>query len=213
MKGVETANVKDFRRVSVTVEALQYHELQAEPKDDAVECLIARGPDMSMTPQEEAGRAKALDPAVEAAAVADLQENYKPQLRQVLLCRWNALRCAFRGDHGTPSCDVEVSSARCKGLLSQVLSTKTSWQATSIATLIVLGLGFPNPQAVWAGAAMAVPKKGGCRFVSDYRAADSHIEKETVVMPNQEVDMARLRGAHVFRKLDCFRVIGKAPSW
>ena len=58
-----------------------------------------------------------------------------------------------------------------------------------------------NLQAVWASAAMAAPKKGGFRFASDYRAVNEKIEKIPGVMPNQEAEMADLRGATCFGKL------------
>ena len=57
-------------------------------------------------------------------------------------------------------------------------------------------------QTVWASAAMAAPKKGGFRLVSDYRAVDKQIEEIPGVMPNQEAEMADLRGATYFGKLD-----------
>lgn len=43
-------------------------------------------------------------------------------------------------------------------------------------------------------------QKGYIVFVCDYRAVDYQIEK--VEMPNQEADMARLKGARVSEKLD-----------
>lgn len=71
-----------------------------------------------------------------------------------------------------------------------------------MATLVTLGLVFLNPQAVWASAAMAVPKKGGYRLVSDYRAVNKQVKKVPAIMPNQEATMARLRGAKFFGKSD-----------
>lgn len=58
---------------------------------------------------------------------------------------------------------------------------------------------------------MAVPKKGGYRFLRDYRAVNSDIEKLPMVMPNQEVDMARLRGARVLGKLDMLQCHQHSP--
>ena len=88
---------------------------------------------------------------------------------------------------------------------------KASWLAACVATLVALGLVFLNQQAVWASAAMAVPKKGGFRFVSDYRAVNSQIEKVPVVMPNQEADRTRLKVACVFGKLDMLQGYWQCP--
>ena len=49
---------------------------------------------------------------------------------------------------------------------------------------------------------MAAPKKGGFRLVSDYRAVNMQIEKVPRVIPNQKVEMADLRWATCFGKLD-----------
>ena len=68
--------------------------------------------------------------------------------------------------------------------------------------MVALGLVFRNMKAVWTSAAMAAPKKGGFRFVSDYRAVNKQIEKVPDVMPNQEAEMTDLRGATCFGKLD-----------
>ena len=61
---------------------------------------------------------------------------------------------------------------------------KTALLATCIGTLVALGLVFRNLQAVRASAAMAAPKKGGFRVVSDYCAVNKQIEKVPGVMPN-----------------------------
>lgn len=66
-------------------------------------------------------------------------------------------------------------------------------------------LVFLNPRAVWASSIMAVFKKGGFGFVNSYRAINSTIEKAPVVLPNQKADMAQLRGAHWFGKLDMLK--------
>ena len=50
--------------------------------------------------------------------------------------------------------------------------------------------------------AMALPNKGGFCLRSDYRAINKQVEKVPGVMPNQEVEMADLRVATYFRKLD-----------
>ena len=66
-------------------------------------------------------------------------------------------------------------------------------------------------QAVWASAAMAAPKKGGFCLVSDYRGVNKQIEKVPDVMPNQEVEMADLRGAKCFGKLDMLQGYWQMP--
>ena len=81
-------------------------------------------------------------------------------------------------------------------------SIKTTWLATCIGTLVALGLVFRNLQVVWASAAMAAPKKGEFRLVSDYHVVNKQIEKVAGVMPNQEAEMVDLRGATCFGKLD-----------
>ena len=58
---------------------------------------------------------------------------------------------------------------------------------------------------------MAAPKKGGFRLVSDYRAVNKQIEKVPGVMPNQEVEMADLRGAACFGKLDILHGYWQLP--
>ena len=80
---------------------------------------------------------------------------------------------------------------------------KTAWLATCIiGTLVALGLVFRSLQAVWASAAMTASKKGGFRLVSVCCAVDKQIEEVPGVMPNQEPEMADLRGATYFGKLD-----------
>ena len=88
---------------------------------------------------------------------------------------------------------------------------KTAWLATCIGTLVALGLVFCNLQAVWASAAMAASKKGGFRLVSDHRAVNKQIEKVPGVMPNQEAEIADLRGAKCFRKLDMLQGYWQMP--
>ena len=58
---------------------------------------------------------------------------------------------------------------------------------------------------------MTAPKKGGLRLVSYYRAVNKHIEKVPGVMPNQEAEMADLRGATCFGKLDMLQGYWQIP--
>ena len=52
---------------------------------------------------------------------------------------------------------------------------KTAWMAACLGTLVALGRVFRNLQAVCTSAAMAAPKKGGFRLVSDYHAINKQI--------------------------------------
>ena len=70
---------------------------------------------------------------------------------------------------------------------------------------------FRNLQAVCASAAVAALKKGGFRLVSDYRAVNKQIEKGPGVIPNQETEMADLRGATCFGKLDMLQGSWQMP--
>ena len=47
-----------------------------------------------------------------------------------------------------------------------------------------------------------MPKKGEVHLVSDFRAANKNIEKVPGVMPNQEAEMADVRRATFYGKLD-----------
>ena len=73
----------------------------------------------------------------------------------------------------------------------------------------MLELVIRNLQAVWASAAMAAPKKGGFRLVSDYRAVNKQSEKVPGVVPNHEAEMADLRGKTCFGKLDMLQGYGR----
>ena len=70
---------------------------------------------------------------------------------------------------------------------------------------------FRNMKTVWASAVIAAPQKGGLYLVSDYRALNKDIEKVSGVMPNQEAEMADLRGAACFGKLDILQGYWQMP--
>ena len=103
----------------------------------------------------------------------------------------------------------EANGAKARGRVYSPI--KTTLLATRTETLVALGLVFRNLQAVWASAAMAAPKKGGFRLGSDYRAVNKHIKKVSGVMLNQEAEMANLRGATCFGKLDMLQGYWQMP--
>ena len=70
---------------------------------------------------------------------------------------------------------------------------------------------FRNIHAVRASAAITSPKKWEFRLVSDYRALNKQIEKILGVMPNQVLEMADLRGATCFEKLDMLQGYCQMP--
>ena len=178
-----------------------------ESLDVAVEWLVLRGPDTGMDPeQEERERTVALAKAVEPAAANDLSAGGEARLRKNLNRLWNAFR---RGLLGDPPARVEPLTATLRPKAKVVkargrvyLPIKTAWPVTLIGTLVTLGLAFRNMQAVWASATKAAPKKGRFRLVTDHRAVNKQMEKVLGVMPNKETEMANLRGAACFGKLD-----------
>ena len=88
---------------------------------------------------------------------------------------------------------------------------KTASLAICIGTLVTFGLVFRDVQAVRTSAAMAAHKKGVFRSVSDYRAVNKQIEKVLDVMLNQEVEMADMRRATCFGKLDMLQGYCQMP--
>jgi len=107
--GVESAQVADARRVTLSVDALHGFSRDDVP-DEAVERLAARGPDMVMDPdEEEHSRDAAWAAAVESAVAAGLSAQGRPHLESIIERRWNAFRVAHHvsldagGDgHATP---------------------------------------------------------------------------------------------------------------
>ena len=154
VRGVELPNFKEYRRVSIGMEALlrcpQVHQSRRmRPSSD----WFLAGPDMSVEPEkEERERAIALTKAVEIAAT---------RLRKKLDRHWNAFRHGLRGD----------LPARVERM-TVTLTIKTAWLATCFGTLAALRLVVRNMLAGWASAAMAAPKKGGFRLVCDDRAVN-----------------------------------------
>ena len=203
--------------MSIAVETLLQRGPGApEPLNEAVDRLVSRGPDMGMkSEQEERKRAVALAKAVETAAANGLSAGGEARLREILDRHWNAFRRGLRGD---PPARVEPLTVTFKPETKVVKArgrvyspTKTARLARCIVSLVALGLVFRNLQAVWASVAMAAPKKGGFRLVSDYRVGNKQTEKVPGVMPNQEAEMADLRGGILFGKLDMLQGYGQIP--
>ena len=188
------------------VEALLQHGIDApEPPDEAAEWLASRGPNMGMEPeQKECARTVALAKTVETAAANGLSAGGKARLREILNRHWNSFRRGLRGDPRTRIEPLAMTFKRKANMVKArgrvYSSTKTVWLARCIGTLNTLGLVFCNLQAVWRSVAMAAPKRGGFRLVSDYHEVSG-------VMPNQEAEMADLQGATCFGKLERLSVI------
>lgn len=91
-----------------------------------------------------------------------------------------------------------------------IVPVKTSRIVAWMAILAASGLTILNSQAVWARAAMAVPKKGGYCLVSDYRTV-KQVEKVSVTMPNQDTTMGKLRGTKYFEKFHMLQGYWQCP--
>ena len=173
-----------------------------------MERLVARGPDIDMSPEEELrARSEALEEAVLASASAGLDESHVERLCDVIGRRWNAFRRGLR--RGDPPARVEPLRLTLKPGARSVKArprvynpVKTAWLAACMVSLAALVLVFLSMQAVWARAAMATRKKGGLRLVSDFRAANQRVEKVPGVMPNQEASIAKLSEANIYGSLD-----------
>ena len=152
--GVDSPQVSDARRVTLSVDALQGADRDGVP-DEAVERLASRGPDMVMSPaEEEQGREEALAAAVESAASAGLSGQGRERLESIIDRHWSAFRRALRGD---PPARVEpmrttlVQGARAVKARSRTYNpTKTLWLTLCLTTLVAMGMLFLNPQAAWA---------------------------------------------------------------
>ena len=208
---VKSLNFKEYRRVSIAVEALLQHDPGAsEPADEAVKRLVSRGSDINT---EQSKR----------SASAPSPESRQWRLRRQMVCRPGVRRgCARswigpgtffrRGLRDSPArvepltvaFEPEAKVAKVRGRVY-----RDRMAGNMYGTLVVLGLVFRNPQAVWASAAIAAPKKGGFRLMSDYRAVNKQIEKVRGVMPNQEAEMVDLRGRHVLGRLICCKIISR----
>ena len=151
---MKSPGFRECRRVTLSVDALQYRQDPAEESDPAVERLVSRGPDMIMSPtEEEAGRARALNDAVDRAAAACLSGESVDTLRSVLDRRWNAFRRALRGN---PLANVERLKVTMKPGAAAVKArprlynpSKMAWLSTCLATLVAMGLIVRNKQAVF----------------------------------------------------------------
>ena len=95
---VDTAAYRQCRRVTVSTDAVQ-QQTSFTPKEpnEAVERLVARGPEIDMSPEEELrARSEALKGAVQAEAAAGVQDSQVQRLREVVHSRWNAFRRGLR---------------------------------------------------------------------------------------------------------------------
>ena len=162
--GVENAAFLGSRRVSLSVEAFQEAGGQvSEERDEAVERLVERGPEMFMEPaQEESARKVALEKGVADAVAAGLSVSKAERLREILARRCNAFRRALRGD---PPARVEPMRVQLKPRATAVKAkprvydpVKSHWLGACMTALLAFGLVFRNLQAVWSSPAMAVPK-------------------------------------------------------
>eukprot|EP00903_Cladosiphon_okamuranus_P018142 g16694.t2 len=96
--GVESPDVQEARRVTLSVDAIQPVDREEVP-DEAVEHLAACGPETVMSPsQEETGREAALTAAVESVSTAGLSGNEFAKLRAIVDRRYSAFCRASRGD-------------------------------------------------------------------------------------------------------------------
>ena len=163
--------------------------------------MVARRPDIDMSPEEELrARYEALKGAVQAAAAARLRDPYVEHLREVIGSRWNEFRRGLRRGYLPARVEplrvaLKAGARPFKARPRVYNPIKTAWLAACMASLAALGLVFLNMQAVWASAAIATPKKGGVRMVSDFPAANQQVEKVPGVMPNQKASMAKLSEA------------------
>ena len=215
--GVETPAYLGNRRVSLSVEAFQEVGGQvAEERDEAVERLVERGPEMFMEPaEEESARKVALEEGVTDAVAAGLSVSNAERLRGILHRRVNAFRRALRGDSPARVEPMRVplkpGASAVKAAPRRYTPVKSTWLAACMTALLAFGLVVRNLQAVWASPAMAVPKKDSFRLVSDYKAVNEQVEKSPGVMPNQESDMTDLLSARFFGKLDLLQGYWQMP--
>ena len=169
-----------------------------------------------MTPEEElVERRVALDHAVQAAVDNGMSANGVRKLREVVERSINVFRRSLCGDSPTRLGSLRVrfdpGARAVKASLRVYSPRKTAWLAGCMATLVALGLVLRSLQAVWASAAMATPKKGGYRLVSDYLAVNKRIKKVPSVMPNHEEEMVDLLGPACFGKIDMLQGYWQMP--
>ena len=124
-----------------------------------------------------------------------MRDSHVEPLREVIGSRWNAFRRGVRRGDPPARVDRRAGARPVKARPRVYNPIKTAWLAACMASLAALGLVFLNMQAVWASAAIATPKKGGVRMVSDFPAANQQVEKVPGVMPNQKASMAKLSEA------------------
>lgn len=148
VKGVETANFTACRRVSVSVEALQHNDMLGE-SDEVVEHLVDCGPDMFMSiAEEETGRARTLENAVDTAVSPSLPQENMGQLESVLWRQSNAFRRVLRGDPARRVEPLHVTlkaGARAVKAYARTYSPiSRSWIVACMGTLAASKLVFLN---------------------------------------------------------------------
>ena len=118
----------------------------------SVERLVAHGPDINMSPEEELrAKCEALEGAVQASTAAGLRDSHLKRLREVISSRWNAFRRGLgRGD---PPVRVKALRVNLKPGPRPVKTSprvynpiKTKWLVACMASLVALGLVFLNMQ-------------------------------------------------------------------
>ena len=127
-----------------------------EESDEAVKSLLAHGPDIDMSPEEELlARSEALEGALQALVTARLRDWQVERFREVISRHSNAFRRGLR--RGDPFARVEPlpvtpkPGARPIEARPRVYNPiKITWFAGCMASLAALGLVFLNLQAVWA---------------------------------------------------------------
>ena len=98
LTGVDTAAYQRCRRIVVSVDALQQQPRGTPAEtDETVERLVARVPDIDMSPENELqDRSEALEVAVLASAAAGSDKLHEERLRDVNKRHWNAFRRGLR---------------------------------------------------------------------------------------------------------------------
>ncbi|CAM9627217.1 unnamed protein product, partial [Sphacelaria rigidula] len=127
----------------------------SEERDQAVERLVERGPEIFIDPgDEESARKVALKESVTDAGAKNLSVSKADCLRGILHCRVNAFRRAMRGD---PPARVEPMRVQPKpGAFAVKMKprrydpVKPSWLGLCMASLLALGLVLRNLQAGWS---------------------------------------------------------------
>ena len=110
--------------------------------------MVARRPDIDMSPEEELrARYEALKGAVQAAAAARLRDPYVEHLREVIGSRWNEFRRGLRRGYLPARVEplrvaLKAGARPFKARPRVYNPIKTAWLAAYVASLAALGLVF-----------------------------------------------------------------------